>query len=151
VTDIGDILANTDWWVYLIHLLLYPVYQIIGTAKHEYAHAIAAKAQGLKIIKVSVLPSRIDGQWYWGYTQWSGGVANTLTLMAPYIVDAIFFLTGILLITNIELEWWANHIQTLFITLILLFVLPLVDLWYNVLKWWIRDKGDFAETFGSGD
>jgi hypothetical protein len=58
---------------------------------------------------------------------------------------------GVLLITNIELEWWANHIQTLFITLILLFVLPLVDLWYNVLKWWIRDKGDFAETFGSGD
>ena len=142
-----DIFQDAPWWIWVIHIALYPLYQIIGTWKHEGAHALAAKAQGLTIVEFKFIPSRVDGRWLWGYVRWTGGVANMTTLLMPYYVDAALFCVSVGLFTGIAEEWWAQHIQLFFLSFILTIILPLVDVIYNLGKWWIKDTGDFAEAF----
>lgn len=146
-----DIIRSAPWWVWVTHLLLYPVYQILGTLKHEGAHALVGVAQGLRVLEFHVLPERVNGQWFWGRVLMSGRL-SPLGFLAPYIVDVIVFTIGVLTAGHwVSGDWWITHVWMFFMTMILLVVLPIVDLIYNVIKWWIWDRGDFAEAFGSGE
>ena len=79
----------------LFWLLAYPIYQTIGTIRHEGGHAIAALLQGAEITKFVFLPSWHAGTFYFGYVIWRGET-DWLTLAAPYFLDlltfAVFFL-----------------------------------------------------------
>ncbi len=74
------------WW-----LLAYPVYQTIGTARHECSHAAVAWAQGARITRVVPWPQTDLGVFTWGYTAWDGRT-DWLTLAAPYLCDLVWFL-----------------------------------------------------------
>ena len=52
----------------------YPVYQIIGTIRHEGSHALAATAEGARVTNFVFWPSFDLGGFQWGY-------AATLSLM----------------------------------------------------------------------
>lgn len=140
-----DILKDFPWWIWVIHIILYPLYQIIGTLKHEGAHALGAKRQGLRIVEFKYLPSRIDGRWYWGYVRFTGE-ANKTTLLMPYYVDATLFFGGIIAFMNRE-EFWAQRTAWLLPCMILTLALPIVDVIYNLGKWLFGNRGDFAKAF----
>lgn len=144
--SIIETVLDANWHIFLVHALLYPLYQILGTAKHEYAHAIAGKIQGLDILEITILPERVDGIWYWGRVRFIGK-ANVLTLIAPYIVDLIFMVIGIGIFKYFE-PFLLDHINMLFMATIIFIFSPLVDLIYNLLKWVLCNSGDFAKAFG---
>lgn len=80
-------MRKTDWlWV-----LAYPIYQVIGTIRHESGHALAAWIQGAKITKFVFLPGIRNGQLYFGYVNWEGAT-NWVTTAAPYFLDLVTFL-----------------------------------------------------------
>ena len=49
----------------LLWFLAYPVYQTIGTLRHEGSHALAAMAEGAEVTKLVFWPSFSNGRFYW--------------------------------------------------------------------------------------
>ena len=47
-------------------LLAYPLYQVIGTFRHENSHALVAASQGATIDRLVILPSLQEGNWVLG-------------------------------------------------------------------------------------
>jgi hypothetical protein len=75
----------------LLWLFAYPVYQVIGTFRHEGSHAIMAILQGAEIEEFVFLPVFNEGKRVaWGFVRWSGST-NWLTTVAPYFCDLITF------------------------------------------------------------
>src|ERR1700730_3496770 len=72
-------------------LFAYPLYQGIGTARHEGSHALVALIEGAKIEQLVVLPSTVGGQFLWGYASWSGPT-DWVPLAAPYLCDLLTYL-----------------------------------------------------------
>ena len=128
-----------DW----LWLLALPVYQIIGTIRHEGSHALAALWEGVSVSKFVFWPSLYKGKFYWGYVLWSGQ-ANWFVYMAPYLCDLLWFLAFflVLLFVKIKRRWiWIN-----------LFIIglasPLVNSIYNYSKiFWAR--GDIEKILGA--
>jgi len=88
--------------------LLYPVYQTIGTIRHEGSHALAAMAEGAGIKKFVFWPTFDPFRWgyvrYDGYTTW-------FTTAAPYFCDLITFFVALLIILEAKPKrrWlWLN-------------------------------------------
>lgn len=133
-----------SWIDIAVHLALIPVYQIIGTAKHELAHALFAALNGLKVTTIRVVPSIRDGTWYWGYTGWEGEPESESFMqhvyMAPYYVDALLLVCGV--IVNCMVQWESFHGMTT--AVILLVLVPFVDVAYNLGKWLFFGRGNFA-------
>jgi hypothetical protein len=71
----------------LLWVLAYPIYQVIGTFRHEAGHALAAIAFGGVIEEFVFLPTK----GYWGYVRWEGP-DNLFTFGAPYLLDLLTFL-----------------------------------------------------------
>lgn len=96
-------LRLTDlWW-----LLAYPVYQTLGTIRHEGSHAIAAKIEGADVTKFVWYPQTDQGRFTWGYTEWTPGSATGwFTDAAPYLCDALWFAAFFFIVTRIA---WKNH------------------------------------------
>jgi hypothetical protein len=126
----------------VLHALLYPVYQILSTARHELAHAIAGRLSGLRILEVRILPFRRDGRWYWGVVRWEG-TPNVHCFLAPYYVDLACLPVGIRLAAAPPA--WPFHAWAA--AVVMLLVSPVVDTLYNLLKWRLRGTGDFAAAF----
>ena len=145
-----DAVQSANGSVWLAHLLFIPAYMLLGTAKHEYAHAIAAKRQGLTVTRIQLFPHIRDGNFYWGYVSWTGAVvADSGTYMAPYIVDAILLALGSLVIwLFVPMAWWIENSHVFFVTTIIGLILPIFDIGYNFMKWRFRKSGDFWEVFG---
>ena len=58
-------MKKTDlWW-----LLAWPVYQLVGTARHELSHAVVAVWHGARITQIEVLPSFQPEGFRWGYVR----------------------------------------------------------------------------------
>src|SRR4051812_23211718 len=75
------------WW-----LLAYPIYQFIGTSRHEFSHAAAAIWQGAHITGVKLLPSVHPTMGFlWGYVNFKGGHPDWVTISAPYFCDLLTF------------------------------------------------------------
>jgi len=82
----------------LLWSLLYPVYQTIGTIRHEGAHALAAMAEGAEVNEFVFWPTFRNGVIQrWGYVSWTG---NTTWFVhaAPYFSDLITFFAAVLII-----------------------------------------------------
>ncbi|MBT3241103.1 MAG: hypothetical protein HON98_09190 [Chloroflexi bacterium] len=81
-------MKKTDlFWVFA-----YPLYQLIGTFRHEASHALVAWLGGAQITKFVIWPTVLaNGGFRWGYVQFSGN-ASWLTLAATYFFDLITFL-----------------------------------------------------------
>jgi peptidase M50B-like protein len=91
------------WWV-----LAYPVYQTIGTARHELCHAAVAAAQGARITRVVPWPQTDLGFFTWGYTEWVGATGWP-TLAAPYLGDLVWFLGFLVLCARVRNRaLWLN-------------------------------------------
>jgi len=90
--------------------LAYPVYQTIGTFRHEGSHALAAMAEGAKVTKFVFWPNFDLGKFTWGYAGWEGHT-TWFTIAAPYFCDLLVFLVAILIILEAKPQrrWlWFN-------------------------------------------
>lgn len=78
------------WW-----LLAAPVWAVLGTARHEFSHALIAVAQGAEIHEIRLFPvldpNRGISSLLWGYISWSGGQTSWLAIAAPYITGLLLF------------------------------------------------------------
>lgn len=130
-------MRKTDlWW-----LLALPIYQLIGTARHEVSHAIVAAAQGAHITRIVVLPSFQPEGFLWGYASWTGGHVTELATAAPYICDlAVFLLFLPLCALAVHSPRW------LWINCFIIGLLsPLIDTAANYSKLFRRNIGDVNE------
>ena len=80
----------------LLWILAYPVYQIIGTIRHEGSHALAAMAEGAEAKKFVFWPNFDLGRFHWGYVDW--GYSTWFATAAPYFCDLITFFVALLII-----------------------------------------------------
>jgi hypothetical protein len=90
--------------------LAYPVYQTIGTIRHEGSHALAAMAEGAKVTKFVFWPNFDLGGFQWGYVGWDGST-TWFTTTAPYFCDLITFFVALLVILEVKprRRWlWFN-------------------------------------------
>ncbi|MDF1500562.1 MAG: hypothetical protein P1P76_08840 [Anaerolineales bacterium] len=109
-------------WKDLLWGLAYPVYQVIGTFRHEAGHALAAIAFGGAIEEFVFLPTK----GYWGYVRWEGP-RNLFTNGAPYLLDLLTFLIFFVICMRLPFRrrWvWLNLV-------IIGAVSPLINTAYN--------------------
>lgn len=106
------------WWI-----LAYPVYQVIGTLRHEASHAFAAWLQGATITEFVIWPTGHG----WGYVNWVGPV-TTGAIAAPYVCDLLTFLAGF----TVSMVWLSGRKRWIRLNVIVLGILsPLVNSAYN--------------------
>ena len=94
----------------LFWVFAYPIYQIIGTIRHEGSHAFVALQQGARVTKFVFWPSFTKYGFNWGYVRITGST-DLVFLAAPYLVDlitfAIFF--SVCMWVLIRRKWvWLN-------------------------------------------
>jgi hypothetical protein len=110
----------------LLWLLVYPLYQLVGTARHEGSHALLAWLQGAQLRQFVVLPSWVNGRLLWGYVQYDGQTTWLVTA-APYLIDLATYLIcfSICLKRPFRRRWvWLNLV-------ILGLISPLINSAYN--------------------
>lgn len=113
-------------WSDLLWLLGYPVYQVVGTLRHEGAHALAAVALGGRITEFAFLP----GGGFFGYVRYTGAESPFITA-APYLIDLLTFLLAFTICIA-----YAFRRRWLWINLVILGVIsPLVNSAYNYSRW----------------
>jgi hypothetical protein len=91
-------------------LLAYPVYQVVGTVRHEGSHALAAMAERANVTKFVFWPSFRNGGFHWGYVEWEGPT-TWFFYAAPYFCDLLIFFVAFLVIREAKpkLRWlWLN-------------------------------------------
>ena len=71
----------------LLWALAYPLYQLIGSFRHEASHALVAMLEGARITEFVFWPT----QGYWGHVSWDGPTM-VAAIAAPYVCDLITFL-----------------------------------------------------------
>ena len=94
----------------LLWILAYPLYQLIGTLRHEASHALAAVLQGATLERFVFWPTSFDSSFRWGYVSYSGST-DWVTTAAPYLCDLATFLVFFLICTRIRFRrhWvWVN-------------------------------------------
>ena len=94
----------------LLWILAYPIYQVIGTFRHEGAHALVAILSGAKVTKFVFWPSMTNGLFYWGYVM-VVGPTGVLFSAAPYLLDLItyFFFFPLCMLVLFKRKWiWIN-------------------------------------------
>jgi hypothetical protein len=94
----------------LLWVLAYPLYQLVGTLRHELGHAVVALMLGGKIEKIVFWPTRTEAGFHWGYTVWYGRPSVIVTA-APYILDLVVFGAFFLICTRVRFRrhWvWLN-------------------------------------------
>ena len=126
----------------LLWLLALPIYQVIGTARHELSHAAAAVLEGAHVAEVRVLPSidPVTG-FLWGYVRWGGGHPTWVTTPAPYFCDLLVFAVFVplcVLIPRMPRWLWLN-------CFVIGVASPLLDAVYNYQKVFTRRYGDVNE------
>jgi hypothetical protein len=97
----------------LLWVLAYPLYQLIGTFRHEGAHALFAWLEGAHIQEFVFWPSIHDTRGFrWGYVMWEGDT-TWLSTAAPYFMDLLTFLLffWVCMRTHFKHRWlWVNAI-----------------------------------------
>ena len=124
----------------LLWILAYPVYQIIGTIRHEGSHALAAMAEGARVMEFVFWPSFFNEKFYWGYVIWHGST-TWFTTAAPYFCDLITFFLALLIILEAKPKrrWvWLN-------ILIIGMLSPFINSVYNYMRGLITSLHDVGE------
>lgn len=141
-------MSGLTWQIVLIHALFYPVYQLLGTIRHELAHAVAAWAVGVRVTSVKVLPHRVDGRWLWGRTTYHPEDLSKLkpvVPMAPYYVDLYMIsVWGVLYFTGV-MDLIVSPRVWLFFSIVLL-VSSVVNLLYVLWKFYTGRPNDLSEA-----
>lgn len=130
----------------LLWLLAYPVYQIIGTLRHEGSHALAAMAEGIEIGELVFWPNTNLGSFGWGYVFYYGHPTWFATA-APYFCDLItvFIALLITLVAKPRPRWlWLN-------ILIIGVLSPFINSVANYGNGVLRGRGDVGELLGTLD
>jgi len=121
-------------------LLLYPVYQTIGTFRHEGSHALAAMAEGAEVTQFVFWPTFYNGRLFWGYVSWDGST-TWVTTAAPYFCDLFIALVALLIVLKAKprRRWlWFN-------ILIIGMLSPFINSAFNYscgLAWGRNDVGE---------
>jgi hypothetical protein len=127
----------------LLWLLAYPLYQVIGTFRHEASHALAAVLQGARLERFVFWPTWSGSTFRWGYVSWSGSTSWVVTA-APYLCDLATFAIFYLVCTRLRFRqhWvWINLVAIGQIS-------PLVNSAYNSLNG-LRGCGDVGRLLGT--
>ncbi len=127
----------------LYWLLLYPLYQILSTIRHEGGHALAATLEGAQVDRFVFWPTMENGHFYWGFAQWQGQ-ATWFSLGAPYLID-------LLTVSLIFVLLWraAGLPRWLWLNLGIVGLLsPLVNSAYNYIGSWASSGNDVARLLG---
>ena len=112
------------WWI-----LAYPLYQIIGTIRHEWSHALFAVIEGAHIDQFVFLPRIKDGYFFWGYVHWTGTV-DWYATAAPYIIDLVTAVLFFLL-----LYYWKPQRRWVALNIWIIGLLsPLANSLYNYIR-----------------
>lgn len=110
----------------LAWLLAYPIYQIIGTFRHEASHALTAMLQGATITEFVFWPSVTKSGFYWGYVRFTG-TTDWLCDAAPYLCDLLTFALFFFIVM-----WMLFRKKWIWLNLIIIgLVSPLVNSAYN--------------------
>jgi len=137
-------MADINPWIW--HLIAYPIYQILGTLRHEGSHAIEVMWHGGVVWQFQILPHFYRGSFYWGRVRWVNPLSAEKAirvLKAPYYVNAACIAWGVVLGRAVLLEVVAlDHIARF--GLIMLLLSPAIDTLYNLAKLILRRDGDFA-------
>jgi hypothetical protein len=123
----------------LLWIFAYPLYQLVGTLRHEVSHALAALLQGARIHHFVFWPTWTGSGVRWGYVSWSGPT-TWVALAAPYLCDLATFVLVYLICTRLSFRHhsvWVNLVAMGLIS-------PLVDSGYNYLNG-LRGGGDVAQ------
>jgi len=123
----------------LLWILAYPLYQLIGTFRHEASHTLAAVLQGASLEEFVFWPTWAGSSLRWGYVSWSGPT-NWVVTAAPYLCDLATFALFYLICTQwrFRRHWvWVNLVAIGLIS-------PLVNSGYNYLNG-LRGGGDVAQ------
>jgi hypothetical protein len=126
--------------------LAYPVYQIIGTIRHEGSHALAAMAEGAKVTKFVFWPNFDLGKFSWGWVSWHGPT-TWFTIAAPYFCDLLIFFVAILIILEAKPQrrWlWFN-------ILIIGMLSPFINSAYNYFGGVAGSPNDVGDLLSSLD
>lgn len=154
------LIAELPWWFWVTQVLLIPIYAILGTAKHELAHAIAARCYGLKVKHLTIIPSYVNGQFYMGYfwldlpdgQDWRD-IPNVVYMM-PYYVDVICWGIGMFLTFNSDIDWYGMPLLQagfgLAAVLGLLVLGPMIDFAWAVYKMQVQLRGDMWKVANKG-
>jgi hypothetical protein len=127
-----------DW----LWLLAYPIYQTIGTIRHELGHALVALAMGGQITEFVFFPGFRNGQLYFGYVRYTGA-SHWLITAGPYLLDLLTFLVFFAICMQLPFKrrWlWLNLV-------IFGIVSPLVNSAYQYLKPLWGSYGDVHNLF----
>ncbi len=106
----------------LLWIFAYPLYQLIGTFRHEAGHALVALLQGETVTKFVFWPTSSG----WGYVVYEGP-STVAGIAAPYILDLFTFLFFFLLcmLVIFRRRWiWINAVAIGIIS-------PLINSAYN--------------------
>lgn len=136
--------------VVLVHLLVAPVYLVLGTIKHELAHALMGWAHGYHVEAIYVFPRIVNGHFVWGYTAWEKPdpglemprVWEIMIYGAPYFVDLILIGLGFVFVPRFTCH---EHVWTFMV--MLHWVLPVVDIAWASFKKLTGRWGDFDTLF----
>lgn len=124
----------------LLWILAYPIYQTIGTIRHEGSHALAAMTEGAKDTKFVFWPNFDLGKFTWGYTSWHGST-TWFTTAAPYFCDLLTFFVALLVILEAKprRRWlWLN-------ILIIGLLSPFINSAYNYVSGLVGGFNDVGE------
>lgn len=120
-------------------LAAYPLYQLIGSLRHEASHALVAVLQGATIQEFVFWPSFTGSAFRWGYVIWYGSTSWVATA-APYLCDLATFALFFLICAR-----WRLRGHLLWVNLVAIgLVSPLVNSAYNYLIG-LRGRGDVAQ------
>ncbi len=115
-------LKKTDF----LWLLAYPLYQIVGTLRHEGSHALAAVLSGGTIREFVVWPSLVGGHLLWGYVNYTGNDVWWISA-APYLIDLLTFTVCFIWLWRVRFTRRAVWLNILIIGLLS----PLINSAYN--------------------
>ena len=131
-------MRKRDW----LWLLAYPIYQTIGTIRHELGHAVAVLARGGEVLKFVILPGVKDGLFYFGYVRYSGE-PHWLITAGPYLLDLLTF--GVFFVLCMRLPFKRHW---LWLNLVIFgLISPLVNSGYQYLKPLFGMVGDVPRLF----
>jgi hypothetical protein len=110
----------------LFWLAGYPLYQLVGSLRHEAAHALAAIAYGGRVTEFVIVPTA----GFFGYVRYAGAHSPFISA-APYLFDLLVFLPTFALCMTYPFRW-----RWLWIILVILGgISPLVNTAYNYNPW----------------
>lgn len=132
-------MRKRDWW----WLLGLPIYQTIGTVRHEAGHALMALGLGRAVTDFVFFPGiNQEGQLYFGYMRYTG-LSHWLITSGPYLQDVLTFLVFFVITMRLPFKrhWlWLNLV-------IFGLISPLVNSAYQYLKPLIGMTGDVPFLF----